>query len=122
MTHATERDGDKDLWLTCEHCGWQGLVYYKTRPPTYCSDACRAAAYRARKRDKLQAAGRHVSRKRREFNRVRTSYLEGQIAYYRARRNYDAAQALYRLARDVAAPIDEQIIQEKAQEIAARLG
>ena len=35
-------------WPTCEHCG--SVLYVGMRQTaTYCSDACRSAAYRARK-------------------------------------------------------------------------
>lgn len=41
--------GNLETWLTCPVCGWSGIVYYTTKEPTYCSDACRQKAYRQRK-------------------------------------------------------------------------
>jgi hypothetical protein len=41
--------GDWETWLTCPVCGWSGIVYYTTKQPIYCSDACKQKAYRQRK-------------------------------------------------------------------------
>jgi len=35
--------------LTCQWCGWTGIVYYTTKRPVYCSGACKQRAYRERR-------------------------------------------------------------------------
>lgn len=52
--------------------------------------------------------------KKRQYNTVRTDYLEQQLAHYRARRDYGAFDALESLARDVGAPIDREWIEDTA--------
>ena len=42
--------GDLETFLDGPQCGWSGTVYYRTQPPTYCSSACRQAAYRERRK------------------------------------------------------------------------
>ncbi len=56
--------------------------------------------------------------RKRMYNTVRTDLLESKIAHYLARRNYEAAEAIRSLARNlsVQAPIDEQRIQQLAEE------
>ena len=53
--------------------------------------------------------------RRRMLNTVRTDYLESKIAHYQAMRWYEAADTLRRLAQDVGAPIDEDVIAEDAR-------
>lgn len=53
--------------------------------------------------------------RKRQNNTVRTDLLERMISHYHALRNYDAEEAIRRLARSVGAPIDEDIIAADAQ-------
>jgi len=53
--------------------------------------------------------------RKRQYNTVRTDQFEGMIAHYHALRNYNAEEAIRRLARSVGAPIDEKIILADAQ-------
>jgi hypothetical protein len=48
-----DQTGNWETYLTCPVCGWSGIVYYTTKEPTYCSDACRQKAYRQRKRENV---------------------------------------------------------------------
>jgi len=50
-----DRWGTLETFLVCPECGRSGIVYYKTRRPVYCSDACRQRAYRRRKRQEAEA-------------------------------------------------------------------
>jgi len=61
MTHAQDKEGTNDIYLDCPVCGWQGVVYYSRKPPTYCSDACKQKAYRQRL---AKLASENVTRKR----------------------------------------------------------
>ena len=45
-----ETTGDIQMELECPVCGWSGEVYYKKKPPTYCSNACKQKASRIRKK------------------------------------------------------------------------
>lgn len=47
--HVSEREGTATMILDCPTCGWRGLVYYTTRRPVYCKDACKQKAYRQRR-------------------------------------------------------------------------
>jgi hypothetical protein len=53
--------------------------------------------------------------KKRQYNTVRTDYLEINIAHYEALKWYQAADVLRWLARDIAAPIDEAVIKAEAK-------
>ena len=53
--------------------------------------------------------------KRRMLNTVRTDYLESKIAHYHAMGWYEWANALKALARDIGAPIDEDVIAADAR-------
>lgn len=48
--------------------------------------------------------------RKRQYNTVRTDTLESKIAHYTALRDYNAAEALRRLAREIGAPIDDHVI------------
>jgi len=50
---AADREGSSVMYLVCPGCDFAGDVWYKTCPPTYCSDACKQRAYRARKKAEL---------------------------------------------------------------------
>jgi hypothetical protein len=52
--------------------------------------------------------------RKRRYNTVTTDKFEVDIAWYDATRNYEAAAALCRLARDVGAPVDEDLISQRA--------
>ena len=43
-------NGDSMAWLDCPTCGWSGEIAYQTKPPTYCSNACKQKAARQRKK------------------------------------------------------------------------
>ncbi len=52
--------------------------------------------------------------RKRMNNTVRTDTFEQKIAFYQARQNYEAAEALHSLARSCGAPIDEVAIAARA--------
>ncbi len=115
MAHAQDKDGNLEYWLTCGFCDWQGLVYYVRKPPSYCSDSCKAKAYRKRKRDKLGSENSTLKRRRRENNNVKTVFLEHQAAKYLASGRSEAAQVVYSLALDIGAPIDWDAIKVQSR-------
>jgi len=50
------------------------------------------------------------------YNTVRTDSLESRMAFYKARGNYNAYDAIEWLARDVGAPIDYAKIEQTVKE------
>ena len=53
---------------------------------------------------------------KRIYTRVRNETFERKIAWYTARKQYEAVDALRSLARDIAAPIDDAVIQTMTEE------
>ena len=88
----------RNTYSTCPVCGESFRQDGIGRMRTYCSDACKMKAHRR------QEAGKP---KRKEVCEVRTDHLEAQIAYYEARQEWAAVDALRNLARHISAPIDE---------------
>lgn len=93
----------RDTFTTCPVCGETFRQDGIGRMRKFCSDACKMKAHRR------AASGKPA---RREYNTLRTDYLESHIAFYRAKRDYGAEDALRTLARDVSAPIDETEIEK----------
>lgn len=89
-------------------------MYYTTKPPEYCKDACKAKAYRQRKRDKMQSRNVTLSRRRRQNNNVKTVFLEHQAAKYLAMGKFEIAYAIHTLALDIHAPVTWPSIVEQA--------
>ena len=120
---ADDRDGNLEIQITCPGpgCGQTLVVYYTTCPPTYCSDACKQRAYRHRKA-KRQAVTTPLppdvtpSPPKRTYNRIRTDTLENLIAGYKARQQFEAAQALYDLAATIGAPIRQAVIDQATKQ------
>jgi len=50
------------------------------------------------------------------INQIRTDTLESKIAHYRALGNYDAANAIEALARQICAPIREHLIEKETEQ------
>jgi len=50
-TTVFDASGDNEMQFECGACGRRGVVYYQTRRPEYCNDACKQRAYRRRKRN-----------------------------------------------------------------------
>ena len=85
---------------TCPVCGEVFKQDGIGRMRKFCSDACKMRAHRRQ--------ANSTTPHRKEINEVRTDYLEQQIAYYEARRDYGAIDATRGIARHVSAPIDEE--------------
>ena len=98
----------RDTFTTCPVCGESFRQDGIGRMRTYCSDACKMKAHRR------SEAGKP---KRKEVNEVRTDYLEAQIAYYEARQEWAAVDALRNLARHIGAPIDETAIAARRADV-----
>ena len=96
----------RDTFTTCPSCGesfrQDGIGRYRT----YCSDACKMKAHRR------QITGKS---KRKEQCTIRTDYLEKEIGFYSARKDYSAEEALRGVAREVSAPIEESKIDDWRQ-------
>jgi hypothetical protein len=96
MKDATAK---RDTWTTCPVCGEVFRQDGIGRMRKFCSDACKQKAHR-------RTIARNPVRK--ELNTVRTDYLEQQIAFYEARRDFVTVDAMRGLARHVSAPISEK--------------
>jgi hypothetical protein len=130
---AGQSSGDNQAQIDCPGCGETSVVWYATKRPEYCSDACKQRVYRARKRNSDTATtvtnfaddlpertwGRGGKRL---YNTVRTDALEYAIAQRAARRDYEGAQALYSLARSINAPIDQRYIDAATESAKKFLG
>lgn len=57
--HVHDTTGQNCMILNCPMCDFQEEVYYATKPPKYCSNACKQRA--ARKRKKKRQRMRNVS-------------------------------------------------------------
>ena len=57
-----------------------------------------------------------MTKRKRQYNTVTTSTFERNIAHYTAAGNYDAADAIARLAHEVGAPIDQAAIDADVRE------
>jgi len=88
----------RDTFSTCPTCGESFRQDGIGRMRTYCSDACKMKAHRRKVANKPP---------RKELNIIRTDYLEQQIGFYEARRDYSAVDAVRAIAREAFAPIDE---------------
>ena len=53
---------------------------------------------------------------KRIYTRVRNETFEKKIAFYTARKQYEAVDALRSLARDAGVPLDEARVQELTEE------
>jgi len=53
--------GNNAMEFQCGSCGRRGIVYYTTRRPEYCNDACKQRAYRQRKRNSAVVTNRGQS-------------------------------------------------------------
>lgn len=51
--------------------------------------------------------------RKKQQNIIRTEYLENWIGFYRARRRYEEASVLTKIARDIGAPIDIEEIEKR---------
>jgi hypothetical protein len=47
--HVDDTWGEHIALLDCPECDYYGDIYYTTKRPSYCSDACKQKAYRRRK-------------------------------------------------------------------------
>lgn len=54
--------------------------------------------------------------RKRQINKIRTDYLENRLAHYIALKNWEAAEAIRWIVRDIGAPIDDEWIKENALE------
>lgn len=63
-----------------------------------------------------------MARRKRQYNTIRTDYLEGRIGFYEATGRHDAVQALRMLARDCSVPISEVEIAKQREIIGAVYG
>jgi hypothetical protein len=78
------------IYTDCAHCGARfGQPYDPGRPRQFCSNACRQAAYRARKRRQGQEQQRQEQRRQRQ----REDRKANEDAWRRARDRYQRARA-----------------------------
>ncbi len=47
-----EADGSLEMFLDCPECDFEGIIYYISKPPEYCCNACKQRAYRRRHQEK----------------------------------------------------------------------
>jgi len=52
LTNFQTATGPLESFLDCPGCGFYGTVYYTTKIPVYCSNACRQRAARQRKNER----------------------------------------------------------------------
>ena len=96
-------------YTSCLVCGKTFRQNAIGRTRKYCVDACKAKAHRTH--------GAPEPR-RREYNTVRTDYLERRIAFALATGSYGAADELRKLAQHIGAPLDERRVDEQRAQIA----
>lgn len=115
--HAKDKDGNLECWLDCPVCGWRGIIYYTRKKPVYCCDACKAKAYRERKRDNSQIESVTLLLNRRQNNVIKTVFIEHQAAKYLAAGKREIAYAIYILGRDINAPASWSGIEHQARKL-----
>jgi predicted nucleic acid-binding Zn ribbon protein len=98
----------RDTLSTCLHCGHPIQQDGIGRTRQYCSDACKTAACRQRRR----------RQHRQNYAEVSAVYLAEKIGELQAENEYPAGDALRRLASDHGVQLDEALIQ--ASEAKAR--
>lgn len=95
--------GNLETMLKCPGCGFYGLVYYKTQPPRYCSDACKQRAYRKRKIRNSP----NVTYLFRQWEEEGLGLVRGRLERILERWGPDAAKEAAALALDVARQVRE---------------
>ena len=87
-----------ETYSTCSVCGHGFMQDGVGRQRTHCSDACKQAAYRQRRRSAARAA------------MVDASYLDDKIGWLTALGEHTAAETLRQLAADFRMVLDEKRI------------